>query len=482
MELYWFSQTPWFLLVLNLLLALTVVFLERRDIGVTWAWLMVLFFLPIVGFILYLFFGQNLSRGKRYQFKEQEKILLPGVSAQRQKLLDGELEFNDPRTSRYRELLHMNMVGDFSLYSQDNEVTVYSDGKEKFEALLADIEQAEKYIHVQYYIWQNDRLGRRMIDALTEKAKQGVEVRVLYDAWGSKKIGRRFLRDFREAGGLAAPFFPSRIPFINFKMNYRNHRKLVIIDGGCGYIGGFNVGDEYLGEVKRFGYWRDTHLRIEGTALIQMHSIFLHDWSLSVRQTMPENLFLTVERPFTGNVGAQIVSSGPDQSKETIKLSYIKMMDEARETIMIQTPYFIPDESMMTALKMAILSGVEVHLMIPKVPDHKMVYWASYSYLGELLDLGVNCYLYEKGFLHAKTIVVDGRLASVGTANMDIRSYKLNFEVNAIIYDSVKAGELEALFRKDMDDSEVLTLEKYKTRPLLRKALESFTRLLSPIL
>ncbi len=482
MELYWFNHAPWFLLVLNLLLAMTVVFLERRDIGVTWAWLMVLFFLPIIGFILYLFFGQNLSRVKRYQFREQEKILLPGISVQRQQLLDEKLEFNDPRTARYRELLHMNMVGDFSLYTQDNDVIVYSDGKEKFDALLADIARAQQYIHVQYYIWQNDNLGRRLIDALTEKAKQGVEVRVLYDAWGSKKVNRRFLQKFREAGGVAAPFFPSRIPFINFKMNYRNHRKLVIIDGSCGYIGGFNVGDEYLGEVKKFGYWRDTHLRIEGTALIQMHAIFLHDWSLSVKQKLPENLFLTVSRPFPGKVGAQIISSGPDQSRETIKLAYIKMMDEARDCIMIQTPYFIPDESMMTALKMAILSGVEVHLMIPKVPDHKMVYWASYSYLGELLDLGVNCYLYKKGFLHAKTMVVDGRLASVGTANMDIRSYKLNFEVNAIVYDSQKAGELEALFRKDMEDSEILTVEQYKLRPLLRKLLESFTRLLSPIL
>ncbi len=478
------SHLSWIFIAINIFFALFIVFMERRNIGATWAWLMILVFLPVVGFMVYLFFGQNLSRVKKFRLrKEFRSIIESVVEDQRQEFHSRSFSFNDPSIGRYHELVHMNLISNYALYTQDNTVRIFADGNEKFDALFEDIANAKQYIHIQYYIIQRDELGRKLIDALTAKAREGVTVRLIYDAWGSSKVNKKFIRELREAGGHAAAFFPPSIPKVNFKLNYRNHRKLVIIDGDCGYIGGFNVGDEYLGKVKRFGYWRDTHLRVEGSSILQMQTHFLRDWHLALNTPMSEDYsFFAVTKPFTGNIGMQIVSSGPDSSLETIKYSYIKMIYEAKKSIMIQTPYFIPDESMVTALKAAMLSGVQVHLMIPKKPDHQMVYWASYSYLRELLELNVSCYLYEKGFLHAKTMVIDGTIASVGTANMDIRSYKLNFEVNAIVYDSETAAKLEELFLQDILDSKVLTLADYENRPLYQRMLESFARLLSPIL
>jgi len=478
------SHLSWIVLAFNILFALFIVFMERRNIGATWAWLMILVFLPVVGFIVYLFFGQNLSRVKKFRLrKEFRSIIESVVEDQRQEFHSRSFSFNDPSIGRYHELVHMNLISNYSLYTQDNSVRIFADGNEKFDALFEDIAKATQYIHIQYYIIQRDELGRKLIDALTAKAREGVTIRLIYDAWGSSKVNKKFIRELREAGGHAAAFFPPSIPKVNFKLNYRNHRKLVIIDGDCGYIGGFNVGDEYLGKVKRFGYWRDTHLRVEGSSILQMQTHFLRDWHLALNTPMSEDYSLfAVTKPFTGNIGMQIVSSGPDSSLEAIKYSYIKMIYEAKKSIMIQTPYFIPDESMVTAIKAAMLSGVQVHLMIPKKPDHQMVYWASYSYLRELLELNVSCYLYEKGFLHAKTMVIDGTIASVGTANMDIRSYKLNFEVNAIVYDSETATKLEELFLQDILDSKILTLADYENRPLYQRMLESFARLLSPIL
>ncbi len=479
-----YSHFSWILLVINLFLALFIVFLERRNIGATWAWLMVLLFIPIVGFIVYLFLGQNLSRVKRFRLrKEFRSIIESVVNDQRAEFEDKKFRFNDASISQYHELVHLHLISNYSLYTQDNQVQIFSDGVKKFDALFRDIAAAKEYIHMQYYIIQHDDLGRQLMAALTEKARQGLTVRLVYDAWGSSKVNKKFLQEFRDAGGHAAAFFPPSIPLINFKVNYRNHRKVVIIDGECAYIGGFNVGDEYLGHVKKFGYWRDTHLRVEGSAILQLQTHFLRDWHLALNTPMDRDYSLfAVSKPFEGNIGMQIVSSGPDSSLETIKYSYIKMIYEAKKSVMIQTPYFIPDESMITALKSAILSGVQVSLMIPKRPDHPMVYWASYSYLQELLELDVHCYLYNKGFLHAKTMVIDGKIASVGTANMDIRSYKLNFEINAVVYDSKTATELQELFLQDIKDSDVLTLEGYRTRPWYRKVIESFARLLSPIL
>lgn len=469
--------------MLNILLAIVVVFLERRNAAVTWAWLMVLFFLPVVGFVLYLFLGQNLTRRRFYKIQEdKQKIIDALIQNQKRDFRQKGVHYKDPSMVQYQDMIYMNLTGSHALYSQNNEVEIFTEGTAKFAALLRDMEEAKDHIHLMYFIVRDDGLSRRLMELLTAKAKEGVEVRFLYDAIGSSSLSKRFFQNLKEAGGQVEAFFPSRIRYINKRLNYRNHRKLAIIDGHYGYIGGLNIGEEYLGLSKRFGYWRDTHLRLKGGAVLQMQAQFLLDWNLASASPVSHELSYFPIRAYQGNVGIQIVSSGPDTEWQEIKNAYIKMILAAKETVLLQTPYFVPDESLITALKMAALSGVSVKLMIPSKPDHRFVYWATRSYIGELLTSGVNCFLYEKGFLHAKTIVVDGKIATAGTANMDNRSFKLNFEVNAFIYDTEVAGRLQRIFDQDLENCRELTLAAYRKRPLNQRFVEAIARLLSPIL
>jgi cardiolipin synthase len=470
--------------IINVLLAITVIFLERRNAGVTWAWLMVLQFIPVVGFILYMFFGQNLGRRKLYKISAREQQLVQSVTeSQLEEIRTNSYPFIDPAAAEYRDMMIMNLRGGLALHTQDNEVDIYINGEDKFQALLRDIKGARKHIHLMYYIVHNDGIGRRLLEALTEKAKEGVEVRFLYDDIGSTKLPSGFFQPLRQAGGSAVAFFPTKIPYFNIRVNYRNHRKLAIIDSNIGYIGGYNIGDEYLGLSARFGLWRDTHLRVRGSAVMQMQAQFLLDWNLSSAnklQASPHYFFSLFHTE--SKVGMQILSSGPNDSMEQIRNAYIKMIHKAKKSVWIQTPYLIPDESLVNALQMAALSGVDVRIMIPATPDHKMVYWVTYSYLGELLPVGVRCFLYGNGFLHAKTIVVDGAVSSVGTANFDIRSFKLNFEINAFVYDSGVGARLQRIFEKDLEACTELTASEYARRSVLQKMKESFVRLLSPIL
>ncbi|KHD86439.1 cardiolipin synthase [Heyndrickxia ginsengihumi] len=470
-------------LILNLILLGTVIFLERRDVGATWAWLLVLSFLPVVGFILYLILGQNLSRRKIFDWKVQEKVGIKEISEYQISLLkNNSFPFHDERTIQYKDLIYMLLMNDGAILSQDNHVDIFTDGKEKFQALFEDIRNAKDSIHLVYYIIRNDQLGKSLVELLTMKAKEGVKVRVLYDDMGSRTLPRKFFKSLIEAGGEAAAFFPAKIPLFNLRVNFRNHRKLAIIDGQIGYIGGFNIGDEYLGLNKRFGYWRDTHLRIIGRAVYGMQTRFIMDWNqASVHDIHNAKHYFPVIPP-KGETDIQIISSGPDSQSEQIKNSYIKMINSAKKYIYMQSPYFIPDDSLLNALKIAALSGVDVHLMIPNKPDHMFVYWATYSNVGQLLKNGVKVYIYENGFIHAKMLVVDGKIASVGTANIDVRSFRLNFEVNALLYDQNLAARLANIFREDMEQSSELTFEAYQQRSSMIRFKESISRLLSPIL
>jgi len=468
----------------NLLFAATIVFLERRHVAATWAWVLVLVFLPGLGFILYLLFGQNLRRRRILRIRAANRTRIGSiVSRQRELFAESRIAFNDPRMEPHRDFIYMNLSSAHAIYTQDNAVDIFGDGDSKFERLLADIEAVKDHIHLMYYIVRDDGLGRLLLDKLAEKAASGVEVRFLADHIGSHRLPRRFFRPLIEAGGQAAFFFPIRFGPFSPRINYRNHRKLAVIDGTIGYIGGFNVGDEYRGRHPKLGFWRDTHLRVEGSAVRQMQARFLFDWNLAV----PNRPLVTGERYFpersgSGRVGMQIVSSGPDQDQEQIKNGFIKMIHEAESFIYIQTPYFVPDDSFLTAIRIAALSGVDVRIMIPARPDYRTVYWATLAHLGDLLQSGVKVYLYRKGFLHAKTIVVDGKIATVGTANIDNRSFRLNFEVNAFLFDSETAGRLTALFEEDLQDAVEMTPGMYQDRPLLHKARESAARLLSPLL
>jgi cardiolipin synthase len=358
-----------------------------------------------------------------------------------------------------------------------NQLKIYSSGQAKFKDLFQDLRDAKKFIHANYYIINDDELGNKFMRILAEKAEAGVEVRLLYDKMGCRDLSRYAIFNLEDAGAEVVPF----APFV-LDMNYRNHRKNVIIDGEIGYLGGINIGNEYLGCSERFGDWRDTHLKIEGESVNSQQYRFLLDWKfasgndlLGAEKYFPENMT-------KGNSAVQIVSSGPDSREAEIKTMFLKMIYEAEKTIYIQTPYFIPDQSMLEALKLAARSGVDVKIMIPDRGDHPFVYAANNSFVGQLLEAGARCYRYTRGFLHSKTICIDSRVLSIGTTNMDVRSFKLNFEINAFIYDREKAKYHDNLFEKDLNFSSEITKEEFENRGWTMKLRESVSRLLSPIL
>ena len=394
----------------------------------------------------------------------------------------------DPNSplEKYRRSIEFHLNVSQAMYTNNNLVNIYTDGKAKFDALFDAMESATSSIHVEYYIIKYDSLALRMMDILTRKALDGVEVRLLFDAMGGRYLPKAVLERLESAGGQIGEFFPSRIKMINLRVNYRNHRKIVVIDGTTGFVGGFNVGNEYLGRNPKMGYWRDTHLKIQGSSAHELQLRFLLDW----RASSSENLIIDGDSqnkyfpaiPQRSGAGIQIVSSGPDRKTQQIKQGLLRMINNAESYILIQSPYFVPDESILEALKIALLSGIDVRLMIPNKPDHVFIHWATLAYVGELIEYGAKIYIYENGFLHAKTIVVDDAVCSVGSCNFDIRSFSLNFETNAFIYDASISRALKNVFVEDMKHCTYYNKEVYSQRGHIIKIKESISRLFSPLL
>lgn len=472
-----------FMMVTNLILAVVTALFERRNPVTTMVWLMVIFFFPIIGFVLYLFLGQDLRKRKLFILKSQEEDKLIRTIRYQRTLLNGnQYKFKDPRIQQYTDMITLHLSSSDAPLSEDNTVKIYDTGEDKFVDLLDSIRSAKKFIHMEYYIIRNDSLGRETIELLSQKAREGVEVKFLYDGMGGIRLPKHFFDSLIAAGGKIAVFYPPFIPHINLRVNYRNHRKICVFDGITGYMGGFNIGTEYLGLSKKFGFWRDLHLKIEGSAVNDLEFRFLLDWRFaSGEEIIFDDSYFTPPGP-KGSTAIQIVSSGPDSRWRTIRNGYLKIINSARDHVYIETPYFIPDEEILSALKMAALSGVDIRVIVPQKPDHPFVHWAAMSYIGELLEAGVRFFAYHKGFVHSKMFTADGFVSTVGTANLDIRSFRVNFEVNAFIYNEETARELDEIFIRDMYDSTEITLEAYNQRPLRAKTKDAICRLLSPLL
>jgi len=470
-------------LALNLILSSIVILLERKNPTGALAWLFFLNLFPGFGFFFYILLAQNISKRKIFKYTmEEANLYQKNLKEQRRAIRYGTFDFNDINAAKHQDMIlfHNKLSG--SLYTQNNDVTIYTLGKDKFKDLFNDIIKATCHIHVLYYIINNDDLGNKLLDLLEEKAKTGIEVRLLIDHFGSRAIPKKRIKQLKRNGVDIAFFFPSRFKYFNIRGNYRNHRKIVIIDGKIGYIGGYNVGDEYLGKSKRFGKWRDTHLRLVGDSVISIQLRFILDWRNASKSniTASEKYLKPVET--TSKTGIQIVDSGPDDINEQIKQGYLEVIHQAKGYIYIQSPYFIPDESIIEALKIAAAKGVDVRIMIPNKPDHPFVYWATYSYCGLLLPYGVRILTYEDGFLHSKMIVSDDSICSVGTCNFDIRSFKLNFEVNAFMYSIKESKSLRHIFEEDSLKSRELSLRRYNNRSFIIKVKEAISRLFSPVL
>lgn len=473
----------WVLIVTNIVLAILIIFLERKDPSATLAWVMILFFLPVIGIFLYFMLSNSIIRKKAMELTvEEERFIHGSLDSQMEELGVGDFEFHSPKTKNWTDLMRLHQMLANSYYTQDNEIQVIIDGNEMFDTLLKDIKNAKNTISIVYFIIKPDEIGKKFLKALSEKAAEGVEVRLLGDGLGCRGLTKKILREFRESGGRFALFLPLRFRYLSPRLNYRNHRKLVIIDDTIGYIGGFNIGREYLGRKKKFGHWRDTQLRIFGSAVQDINARFLWDWRTAVKEDITLKDAYFSKTIGTGTTGIQVVSSGPDTGKEEVKRGFNRMISTAEEKIWIQTPYFVPSNSLHENLKVAIMSGVDVRIMIPNKPDHMFVYWATWSYVGDLIELGAKVYIYDGGFLHAKTIVVDGEVSSAGTANFDRRSFKLSFETNVFIYGSYQAKKMEEIFEADMLKCYQLTKETYNNRKFLIKVKEPVCRLLSDLL
>lgn len=513
------------LLLVDCLFAIVIVFFERKDPRAVWGWLLLLYFIPVIGFVFYLLLGMNMRKLKMFKTKEIEDALNSQIQKQEENIFRNQFCISDERLKEYQDLVLYNLEASQAVYTEENKVEIYTDGNAKFDALIEAIDQAKNYILIQYYIIKNDILFERLVKYLKRKVKEGVSVRILVDGMGGRFVRKSYWRQLKKEGMEVVEFFPALFGRLQLRMNYRNHRKIVVVDGKVGFVGGFNVGKEYIGLDPKFGYWRDTHLRITGEAVIGLKVRFVMDWDYAARQNLfsdekfwqeemeeeklqkvenlkeegtknkkeerPKNLkeeiqekqkIETGEKIEEEKIGIQIISSGPDSRYPQIHNTYVRMIAKAKKSVYIQTPYFIPDESMMDALIIAAMSGVDVRIMIPCKPDHPFVYWATYSYIGDMLAAGVKCYTYDNGFLHAKGIVVDGMMSCYGTANMDSRSFFLNFEVNAVIYSSKIGQRMTDIFLNDLHKSTEITKYDYSRRNLIVRFKEQVSRLLGPVL
>lgn len=470
------------LLVLNIFFIMIVIFFERKRVINTLGWVLILSLTSYIGFFFYLFFGLGFRKRKRLK-NNNDNFIFQKFLIRRNELIEKTNKIELKKD--YFDLVYYLEYNLKSLYYPSNEITLYTDGVDFFNVLKQNIANAKVFIHIEYYIFRNDTLGTEIKNLLIKKAKEGVEIKFIYDGMGSLSVKDRFFNDLREAGAEVECFFPPTLLPFNIRWNFRNHRKIVVIDGQEAYVGGFNVGDEYLGKNKKFGYWRDTQLKIEGDIIDSIEAEFLMDWLFVKKQKISKDFetdkYFPKREP-KGSIDMQICSSGPNYDHPYIKDSIVKLISKAKKSIYIQTPYFIPDDTIQDLLKIAVLSGVRVNIMIPNKPDHIFVYWATLYNAGELLELGAKVYTYENGFLHSKVLIVDDEVSTIGTANMDMRSFYVNFEIKTIIYNEAFALKLKEEFYRDIKLSKELTLEKYRNRGRKVKIKESISRLVSPIL
>jgi len=467
--LFLFHSAYW----ITLIGVVLVVVLDNRNPIKTISWVLVLFFLPYVGIFLYIFFGQRYRKQKIITKKSIRSI------ENNPAYLYEEL---DP--SQYPPecvgLIKMLRINNSHPVFSGNSVKLFTSGREKFDTLFEDIRNARKHIHLDYYIIDECKIGYELQQLLIEKAKEGVEVRLIYDDMGSWRTPKRFFKEMKSAGVQVHSFLKVLLPYLSPKFNYRNHRKIVVIDGEVAYTGGFNVGDRYL-DGGNFAYWRDSHVRIEGKAVYGLQTAFLIDWFFVSRRLLTSKYYFP-DLNSVGNCLVQTATSSPDTDWEGIMQALFSVLARAKSYVYMQTPYFLPNESLLTALQTAALSGVDVRLMVPEKSDTWVALKGMQSYMTEIMEAGVKVYFYRDGFLHSKTMVSDDIVSTVGSTNLDYRSFELDFEVNAFVYNKEFAIQMKEVFLKDQECCKLINLNEWINRPRLVRWGESVCRLFGPLL
>lgn len=482
----WLQITIYVFIALYFLTVVSVAFnvmLENRNPVRTLAWIVVLVAVPFVGFVFYLYFGVNYRKIKMFSMKELGDMKWLQYMSEDQKQLIKKSEFlHNRETVEVKKLMTLLLNNSKALLTRYNKVEVLNNGSETFPAIFDAIRQARRFIHLEYYIIEMGDLTTELKKLLIEKSGEGVEVRVIYDDVGSWGLTRDFIRELQSAGIQVYPFLPVRFHQLANKANYRNHRKIAVIDGEIGFVGGLNFADRYLDGVPGIGIWRDTHLRVEGEAVTSLQVIFLIDWYFVRQELLLNKAEYLPYKKADGDVLVQAVTSGPDSDWASIQQAYFTLINMAKRYVFISTPYFMPGETTLNSLKTSAMSGVDVRIMLPYKSDSRLTHWCSRSFVQELLEAGVKVYWYQKGINHSKIIIVDGIVASVGTANMDLRSFEQNFEVSLILYDREVVKKLATCFLADLQNSTEVIIQRWKFRPKREKVYESMARLFAPVL
>lgn len=468
----------WIIIVIDVIMIMMLLFWERSTPDKIMIWILVFLFLPIVGFVLYLFVGQTFYSRHAFEAKSLRDGDLDFLFAFEDAVMDIDGAMPEKKDTVAMARSIRNAGG--RAYTNNNYVELYTLGQDKFDRMFEDIRNAKRFVHIEYYIIRNDKLGNELLQLLTDKVKEGVEVKLLTDAFGNGKGPKKAILKFRKAGGDFALFHSTLTLLLSPKKNNRNHRKIAVIDGEIGYCGGFNVGDEYLGKGP-LGFWRDTAIRVQGGSLIPLSARFALDWKYASN----EREFITDEKYYPnslvdkfGDDITQMIAGGPDIIRNNpVRMQYLEMMRAAKKTLYIHTPYLAPNDSLSDSLKLAAMSGIDVRIIIPDKPDHPFVYWNNISAANDLMLDGVKVYMYNRGFVHSKTIVVDGKYSSVGSANLDDRSLSLNFETNMLIYSDRIGRQMDDAFMDDLEYCTEYSCEKYAERTMYMKFKIGISRL-----
>lgn len=459
-----------------------MIILEKRSPFKTAAWVLALILLPVFGVVFYLFFGQEYRKKKLFSRKGIKSLnQYRKLSITQLRQFEHIYQNLPPEIMAKESIIRLLLKNSNALLTSGNRLKILNDGEETFRSIFKAIESAKHHVHLEYYILEDDKIGNRLKDLLIRKSLEGVEVRIIIDDVGSWGLSNKFIRELRNNGVEIYPFMEVRFPRLTSRVNYRNHRKIAIVDGKIGFLGGINFADRYLEGIKRIGPWRDTHLRIEGDAVKCLQIVFSSDWYIVIHENLNGELYFPV-LPKREGVPVQISASGPDSDWDSIGQAFFSMIAGAKSKVYIVTPYLMPPREIVYALKTAAMRSVDVRILIPHKSDSRIPKWSSFSYVGDLLEAGVHIYFYQAGFIHSKYIIVDSVLSTIGTTNLDFRSLETNFEVNAFVYDKAFSIRLEKLFKLDLQNSMEVKIEEWKKRKWNHKVRESLAHLVSPLL
>lgn len=470
----------WLLIVLTLayaaiiVAAVIVVLRENRNPIRALSWIIALVFLPVVGLVFYIFFGRSL-RGLQLLSRHNKRKIMHKHSPRRVNINNLQL------LPDHRSLIKLSHSLCHSPFTINNEIEIFTSGKDKFERFKEDLRNAKHSILLQYYIFLDDKTGKEVADILIDRAKAGLKIKVMYDHVGSFSANNRFFRRMQEAGVATHPFFRVNFPQLANRLNWRNHRKIAIIDGEIGYIGGMNIADRYVLGPGNGKVWRDTHFRIKGDIVESLIYSFAIDWNFLKKEPyVPE--VKPVNPGLSNNCGVQLLTGGPTERWNNLALCFLRAIASAKKSILIQTPYFLPTDALFNALQAAALAKVDVRIMIPDHPDSRLLRYASFSYVTQCLKAGVKVYLYEPGMLHSKVMIIDDSFVTSGSTNFDFRSFENNFEGNLLIYDQGVNRRMRDIYFDDLKQCRKVNIEKWRKRPIGQRILESIFRLVSPIL